>query len=140
MTLKKHVIIDTDIGCDPDDIITVLLGFNSPEIHIDLILTSDEYQGYEALFLKEIVNRMDLKILIISGNSLNRKKYTLMSESKWKLNLSINDDYLERIEEIIERNEKTYNICIGPQTNIAKFLDFSIIQLNAMLLNQIPLH
>lgn len=125
MIIKKHVILDTDIGCDPDDIITVLLAFNSPELHIDLILTSDEYQGYKALFLKEIIKLMDLKILIRSGNSLNRKKYALMSDSKWTLKLSKNNDYLEKIEEIIERNKKTYYVCIGPQTNVAKFLDFN---------------
>ena len=38
----KKMIIDTDIGFDPDDLFTLLLAFNSPEVEIALITTADE--------------------------------------------------------------------------------------------------
>jgi hypothetical protein len=55
--MVKHVILDTDIGGDPDDAFALLLGLNSPEINIDLIVTSDEHKGHRAEFARKFKSR-----------------------------------------------------------------------------------
>lgn len=67
--MVNHVILDTDIGGDPDDTFALLLALNSPEISLDLIVTSDEHRGHREAFANEL-----LKKIRKSYNSCSRSR------------------------------------------------------------------
>ena len=66
----KQVIIDTDIGGDPDDLCALLLALRSPELHIDLIVTNDEYGQKRAVYAKEFLSLVNREIPVVSGAAI----------------------------------------------------------------------
>ncbi len=121
--MKKHIILDTDIGGDPDDTFALLLGLNSPEIQIDLIVTSDEHQGHRALFAKKLLRLLNKNIPVVKGRDLGHNKCCVICDLVTE-DISPSD-YLDKIKRVAERNPKTYYVCIGPQSNLAAFLDYA---------------
>lgn len=120
--MMKNIILDTDIGGDPDDTFALLLGINSPEIKIDLAVTSDEHKGYRASFARDIIKKLELDIPVIKGSDLGNNKYCIIDDL---VEPSKNEDFLQKIKEVISRNKYTYYVCISPQTNLAAFLDYA---------------
>jgi inosine-uridine nucleoside N-ribohydrolase len=121
--MVKHVILDTDIGGDPDDAFALLLGMNSPEINIDMIVTSDEHRGHRAEFARKFLERSKVDIPVVKGNDLGNSKCCVVCDL-------VKDEtsspvYLPKIREIVQNNPKTYYVCISPQTNLASFLDYA---------------
>ena len=64
--MQKHkIILDTDIGYDPDDVLALLFAINSPEIEILGITTSFEFTGFKQQITKKIlalVGRTDIPV------------------------------------------------------------------------------
>jgi len=76
--MKTGVILDTDIGFDPDDLFALLLLLNSPELKIDLIVTGDEVEGKRAVFTKKILDqcgRQDIKV--VQGEDLGNHYFVV---------------------------------------------------------------
>jgi len=120
----KHLIIDTDIGGDPDDAIALLLALNSPEVTLDLIVTSDEHGGHRAAFARALLQTTGLRIPVVGGSDLGNDKYCLVHDLV-KAEGKQTDDYLSAIRNVMECNEHTDYVCIGPQTNIAAFIGYA---------------
>lgn len=121
--MTKHIILDTDIGGDPDDFFALLFALNSPEIEVDMLITSDDYKGYRRNFAKKILESIDVDIPIFKGNDLGNEKLCLVDS--YVESYPREDSFEEGIEKTLENNEDTYYICIGPQSNLADFLDYS---------------
>lgn len=119
--MKKHIILDTDIGGDPDDTLALLLGLVSPEIQIDLIVTSDEHGGARASFAKKISKSLNFDILVARGCEALGEKFCVVDDLSFLKECEA--DYLQTISEVVKRNSKTYYVCIGPQSNLAAFLE-----------------
>lgn len=118
----KKIILDTDIGGDPDDMFALLLALNSSEIKIELIVTSDEHKGDRAKFIKKFLSLCGKKIDVVSGIDLGNTKYFLVKYLIKDYKTKVDFDYLEKIKNIVEKNKLTYYVCIGPQSNLAKFI------------------
>lgn len=119
----KHIILDTDIGGDPDDVFALLLALYSPEIQIDLIVTSDEHKGHRAVFAKKILQLLGKKIPVVKGIDLGNSKCCQICDFvSEKLN---QENYSNKIKQVVEKNSKTYYVCIAPQSNLAAFLDYA---------------
>ncbi|MHA1377041.1 MAG: hypothetical protein ACTSRG_01545 [Candidatus Helarchaeota archaeon] len=113
----KHVIIDTDIGGDPDDFIALLLALKSNVI-IDLIVTSEDYKGYRANLVKTILELTDNEdIRIVRGNESTN--YFFLMERKSDPNIST--DHLEEIHKIVKEHEMIHYVGISSLTNLANF-------------------
>jgi len=133
--MKKHVILDTDIGGDPDDTLALLLGLVSPEIQIDLIVTSDEYGGVRASFAKKIVKSLNFDIPVARGCDALGDKFCVVDDLSFLKECKT--DYLQAIKEAVKRNSKTHYVCIGPQSNLAAFLEsnqFSFPKLEVVIM------
>ena len=120
--MVKHVILDTDIGGDPDDMFALLLALYSPEIKLDLIVTADEHKGHRKNFTKKLLKKLEKNIPVIRGSDLGNTKCCVVDDL---VKSCKEEDYLSRIREVVERNEKTHYVCISPQTNLAEFLKSS---------------
>ncbi len=121
--MVKHVILDTDIGGDPDDVFALSYGLNSPEIKIDLIVTSDEHKGHRSEFAREFLKMLKVDIPVVKGNDLGNSKCCVVCDLV--KDETYPSDYLSKIREVVQVNPKTYYVCISPQTNLAAFLENS---------------
>jgi len=119
----KHVILDTDIGGDPDDVLALLFGLYSPEIQIDLIVTSDEHKGHRAEFARQILMKLGKVVPVIKGSDLGNNRCCVICDLV-EVDVSTSN-YLPAVRQVIQNNLKTYYICIGPQTNLATFIEFA---------------
>lgn len=123
----KHIILDTDVGGDPDDLFTIILALTSPELKLDLIVTNDEYSGDRGRYAKSFLSMLKIKSPpLVSGISLNDSKEDqcfvtreLIKNPKARMK----KDFLKEILSVIKRNDLTYYVCIGPESNLAKFIE-----------------
>lgn len=115
----RHVIIDTDIGGDPDDLFALLLAINCPEMKIDLVVTCDEHKGHRASFARKLLKELGKGIPVVKGSDLGNSKCCVVCDLVQDYEKQ--DDYLSAVKNIIDKNQKTNYLCIGPQTNLAKF-------------------
>mgnify|MGYP001559423130 FL=1 len=51
--MQRGIILDTDIGYDPDDLFALLLLLKNSEV--DLIVTNDDPDGRRFIFVKKIL-------------------------------------------------------------------------------------
>ena len=121
--MVKHIILDTDIGGDPDDAFALLLALNSPELSLDLVVTNDEHKGHRASFTEQWLRMMGKDIPVVSGIDLGRDKYCLIEGLLENPNAKVDFSFLDRIAETVEGNEETHYVCIGPQSNLARFIE-----------------
>ncbi|MHA1340529.1 MAG: nucleoside hydrolase [Promethearchaeota archaeon] len=119
---KTNIILDTDIGFDPDDCVALLLALNSPEIDIKLIITNKDADGNSYNLVKRILKakkREDIKLF----QGFLRPFYAVKNLKDAKLNeeeISI----LQALDEVIQNEDKIYYICIASLRNLANYLRF----------------
>jgi pyrimidine-specific ribonucleoside hydrolase len=123
--MQKRVILDTDIGGDADDTFALLLALNSPEIKLELVVTSDEHMGHRAKFAKMLLKSLGSDTKVVSGSDLGSKKLCLVCDIVKDESNDLDFNYLEAIADVVKRNDRTYYVCISPQTNLSAFLDYA---------------
>ena len=117
--MKKHVILDTDIGLDPDDFVALLMLLNSENIQLDLIATNEEFEGFRARMVNHILrlaNRAEINV--VSGRD-TWGIYLMGREYDDPININTN----EEIQKVLTNNEYTYYLSIGGLSNLAKYLE-----------------
>jgi len=118
----KHIIIDTDAGGDPDDILAVLFAINSPEIKVGLIITNDEHKTDRAKFVAKFLKNANKKIPVVAGKDLGNQRCFVVSELINEGELATEDNSLKIMADIISKSSLTYYACIGPQSNLARLI------------------
>ncbi len=118
----KHVILDTDLGGDADDIFALLFAIHSPELKIDLIVTSDEHNSHRARYTEEFLELIHADIPVVAGLDVGNTKLFVVDEQIKDKQRVVNNNFLEEIKKVIEKNELTHYVCIGPQSNLAAFI------------------
>jgi len=119
----KNIILDTDLGGDPDDLFALLLSLKSSELNINLIVTNDEHKGDRARFAKKFLSKYGKEIPIVSGIDLGNEKDFVVGKIIKDFKTDLSKDFLKKIKRTIEKNEITYYVCIGPQSNLLKFIE-----------------
>lgn len=138
--MSKHptVILDTDIGYDPDDLFALLflqkiIGDN----HRTLIITSNEFEDKRYRFLRQILelnkSYVSDNMIATSGScrELGKSKFTVdtLLTDKVYIDLHHGDSFTSQMYSMIKYNElyhddeKVTYIGIGGFTNLAKFID-----------------
>ncbi len=115
----KHLIIDTDIGGDPDDLFALILALKSPELSVDLIITSDEHMGRRVSFAKRVLKEFNMGIPVVFGSDLNNSVCCVVCHSEDE---SPKKDFLPFVDKLISKYDELYYLCIGPQTNLARIV------------------
>ncbi|MDP3918684.1 MAG: nucleoside hydrolase [Nanoarchaeota archaeon] len=120
--MTNGLILDTDIGYDPDDLFGLLLILNSPEVKLDLIITGDEVEGKRAKLLKKILNILNEDIEVVQGEDLGNKEFVI-DEFIENESYNISQDYLTSVKKVLEKYDKVIYINIQGFSNLAKILD-----------------
>lgn len=120
--MKNGVILDTDIGYDPDDLFALLLLLNSPELEIDLIVTGDEVGGKRAAFTRKVLDqygRRDLRV--VQGEDLGNHNF-VVDELIQGFEYSPNTMYLDAMKDVFDSSDRVVYINIQGFTHLANLI------------------
>lgn len=120
--MVKNIILDTDIGGDPDDLFALLMALNSRELYLRLILTTDEYKQGRFKYTQKLLNLLDKNINVVSGKDFRRKKCFVVGHLIKDIKEKSKKDLTNEMQKIIQKNDHTYVVCLGPLSNIAEYL------------------
>ena len=118
----KHVILDTDIGTDPDDFVALMLALklDQKDISLDAIVTSNERNGRRARLVRRILDLYGGRdIPIIQGTELNGHFYWM---DDFPYNGTFGTDFPGRTKQLAEQFPGINYVSIGPMSNLAKIL------------------
>lgn len=117
------LIIDTDFGGDPDDILAIWYGLTSPEIEIKAIVTADEYQTkHRAVVLKRWLATINKEIPVFYGKDLgNRELFFLNEYYNSSIQVSSLKDKIKKFWSILKKviDNNGYYLSIGGLTNLS---------------------
>lgn len=120
--MKNGIILDTDIGYDPDDMFALLLLLRSPELGIDLIVTGDEVGGKRAAFTRKVLDqygRQDIRV--VQGEDLGNRDF-VVDELVQDFPYSADTNYLDAMKEVLDISDRVVYIGIQGFTNLANLL------------------
>lgn len=124
--MVKHIILDTDIGGDVDDLFALLLALNSSEFVIDLIVTNDEVKFKRAKYLLRVLKLLDKTIPVVSGIDLSHNTEDSCFSANKEVDIyekyDLETNFITSIQNLVKKNKYTYYICLGAQSNLAKFI------------------
>lgn len=122
----KNIILDTDIGGDPDDSIALLYALNHPSLSVRSIITSDEYTGnMRARLVWHILKKLKVSIPVYSGIDLGNTTYFLFkSLSTPSSNIPTIQNSADELKTIFDQLSKShgYYVSIGGMSNLARFI------------------
>lgn len=120
--MKNGVILDTDIGYDPDDLFALLLLLNSPELEIDLIVTGDEVGGKRAAFTRKVLDEYGRRdIRVVEGEDLGNRDF-VVDELVSDFSYSADTNYIDAMKEVLDASDKVVYIGIQGFTNLANLI------------------
>src|SRR5438128_2376241 len=128
----KHVILDTDIGGDPDDAFALLFALASPEIQIDLVVTSDEHHGHRSAFANKIMQLLQKKVPVMQGIDLGHADCCMVDNLP--IGVPPKGDFLATSIELLQKYDEIYYVCVGPQSNLAALLKNAPSELHEKLI------
>jgi inosine-uridine nucleoside N-ribohydrolase len=115
----RHVILDTDIFGDPDDLFALLYCLTLPDIQLELIVTADEYGESRAVHARKLLDLLQLKIPVVGGKDLGNHRLLFVDSPKPQPQ---NQDFISAICRVVEKYERVTYVCIAPQSNLAAYL------------------
>ncbi len=120
----KHVILDTDIGTDPDDFVALLLALklDQKDISLDAIVTSNERNGSRARLVRRILDLYGKGVPIFQGaesKGIGRLTYWMRD---FPSNETFDRDFPTKVKQISEQFTDVHYVGIGPMSNLAETL------------------
>lgn len=120
----KKIILDTDIGYDPDDLFALILLHKIALNDIELIVTANEKDGKRSRFVKKILQTIgNTHTTIAEGQSIGMDKFIVDHLIYDTDDTGIEKDYLSTMKKVVEKNDNILYIGIGGFTNLAKYID-----------------
>lgn len=117
----NSVILDTDIGYDPDDMIALLLLLKSPEASLDLIITGDEIGRRRARFARQVLDLADrADIPVVAGRDVGNRNFVVNDLLDGRYEIS--KDYRKAMLEVLDKSEQVTYIGIDGFSNLARFI------------------
>jgi inosine-uridine nucleoside N-ribohydrolase len=119
---ELNIILDTDIGTNPDDLFGLLLLLHVPHVHLRLVVTGNGYPTERARLVHKVLNnekRSD--VMVCSGNptghiDFNGKQFIDGYAP------SISSDYITAIKQILDTHENVVYINIQGCSNLSEFM------------------
>ncbi len=125
---RKKVIIETDIGFDPDDIIALTMALKSSNIKIELIVASEEKNGYRASIINELLNYFGVNIPIVAGPDTDNN-FRIFKEKQ----MNVARNYINKMKQLLNKNH-IYYVNLSSLTNLSHFIDFAGVPDNMSLI------
>lgn len=121
---NRTIILDTDIGYDPDDLFALLLLMNHAKNSVRLIVTANECGGKRLRFLNKTLTIMGIDgVKTCAGKDLGHDKFTVDSLLEGSTHTEAPGDYVEAMLSVInDSTNPVLYIGLGGFTNLAGFL------------------
>jgi inosine-uridine nucleoside N-ribohydrolase len=119
---ELNIILDTDIGTNPDDLFGLLILFHVPNVHLRLVITGNGYPTERARLVQKILdNEKRNDTIVCSGNPTGHVDFngTPFIDGYAP---SISPDYIAAIKQIIDTYENVVYINIQGCSNLSKFI------------------
>lgn len=118
----KTIILDHDIGTNPDDFFSLLILLNSKDIHLPLVISGNNHPVERALFAHKIIKNHGRKnIDIVSGEKTGFIEFFAYEYIK-DYKVEISNDYSNAIKKVLDTHSEVIYVCIQGVSNIATFL------------------
>jgi len=119
---EKSIILDHDIGTNPDDFFTLLMLLNSSAAILKILVSGNNHARERAIFARKVLDneeRYDIESL--QGENTGHIDFY---GSKFIENFSPNTskNYLKQIKSIVDNNQNVIWLVIQGLSNVAKFL------------------
>lgn len=122
--MKKRIIIDTDFGGDPDDILALLYALNSPSLEIAAIISNDEYRkNHRAKAIKYFIHAAQRRIPVFTGTDLGNENFFLLKQYTNQTHAPpsfLHSQQFIRILESVNAKKNGYYLAIGGLANLAR--------------------
>lgn len=123
MIINNKIILDTDIGYDPDDLFALLFLHKLVGSDLELIITADEVEGKRARFVAMVLKMLkNTHTKVVQGSSLHLKNFIIDELIENDSKNDVVTDYLTAMKSVADENEKIIYIGIGGFTNLAHFI------------------
>ena len=119
--MKQAIILDTDIGTNPDDFFSLLMLLNSSDVELKLVITGNGFPMERAIMAKRIIDLTGKDIKVVAGEEKGCVDFfgqKFIENSNYK----IDKNYLEEIKKVLENNENVTYVCIQGHSNLSSFL------------------
>ncbi len=116
------IILDTDIGYDPDDLYALLFLRSVAKDDLALIVTADEVGGKRARFLQNVLALAHYDVPVAEGVSLGRSDL-IMDDPMYGDERTLERDFVEAMRRVVDRHEKVRYVGIGGFTNLARYIE-----------------
>ena len=122
--MKKRIIIDTDFGGDPDDILALLYALNSPSLEIAAIISNDEYRkNHRAKAIQYFIHAAQRSIPVFTGTDLGNENFFLLKQytdpTRTPPSLLRSRQFI-RILQSLNAQKNCYYLAIGGLANLAR--------------------
>lgn len=117
--MKQKIILDTDIGTNPDDFFALLMLMNASDLK--LIVTGNRFPIERAIMARRIVDLCGKEINVVAGEEKGCVDFFGQKVIE-DYNYKIDKNYIEAIKKVLDNNDKVTYICIQGLSNLACFL------------------
>jgi inosine-uridine nucleoside N-ribohydrolase len=122
--LSPVIILDTDIGYDPDDLFALLFLQKLAGDRVKLIITANETQEKRKRFLDQIISTIpDFNPKTAQGKDIGLQKFTVDGLLENNQEVPSSEDFIEEIKSIVDEFPKVTYIGIGGFSNLAGFIE-----------------
>lgn len=122
-TRRYPMILDTDIGGDPDDIVALILAARH-EPNLALVVTSDEYRGQRARLVRHLLDLLGRgDVAVVAGAGLGNTNHMCMDGLIPDSVLPQSDDVVFAVTKVVANTAGPVRwLSIGPMSNLASVL------------------
>jgi purine nucleosidase len=119
----KTIILDTDIGTNPDDFFSLLILLHAKNINLPLIITGNKFPKERALFVKKILdNEKRNDIEVYAGEEAGCVDF-FGQEVIDGYDAAIPTDYIGAIKKVIDTNDEVIYLNIQGCSNLSMFIN-----------------
>jgi inosine-uridine nucleoside N-ribohydrolase len=118
----KTIILDHDAGTNPDDFFTLLLLLHSPEVHLPLVISGNNFPFERARFVHKIISTVQRNDIEVVAGEATGKIGFFAEEYIEGYHPQISSNYCAAIENILNHNTEVVYLCVQGVSNIASYL------------------
>lgn len=120
--MKPSIILDHDIGTNPDDFFALLLLLRSTEANLRLLISGNNFPKERATFAQKVLDNESIgNIQSLAGEKTGYIDFYAFQYIE-NCSPTIEENYFQKIKEVIDNNKHVVYVVIQGLSNLANFL------------------
>jgi len=118
----KNIILDHDLGTNPDDFFSLLMLLNSAEVDLKLVISGNNFSAERSRLANKIMKQQgNEEDIIVSGEDTGHIYFHAHDLIEGVEDVVLRD-YKVEIKNVLDNNEDVTYLCIQGTSNISSFL------------------